>query len=166
MVNQEKETLTLTLQVNGFAYTRSVLSSITLLDFIREELRLTGTKRGCDLGDCGCCTTLVDGKPILSCLMLAADAEGHEVRTIEGIADGNRLHPVQEAMVEEGAIQCGFCTPAMVINAVHLLEENPRPSAIEIKECVSGTICRCTGYTKIEKAIQSAAKKTCKRAHP
>ena len=156
------EMQTLTLKVNGFSYTRSVSTSITLLDFLREELRLTGTKRGCDLGDCGCCTTLVDGKPILSCLMLAADAEGHEVKTIEGIAEGNKLHPVQEAMVEQGAIQCGFCTPAMVINAVHLLEENPNPSATEIKECISGTLCRCTGYTKIEKAIDVAAKRMAK----
>ena len=132
---------------------------MTLLEFLRDEARLTGTKRGCDLGDCGCCTVLLDGKPILSCLLLAVEAEGKKITTIEGIAKKNQLHPVQKAMVEHGAIQCGFCTPAMVLNAVSLVENNPSPSREEVKECLSGTICRCTGYTKIEKAILSLGKK-------
>lgn len=132
---------------------------MTLLEFLRGEAWLTGTKRGCDIGDCGCCTVLLDGKPVLSCLLLAVETEGKKITTIEGIAKGSELHPVQEAFVEHGAIQCGFCTPAMVLNAVSLLENHPSPSQKEIKECVSGTVCRCTGYTKIEKAITSLRKK-------
>lgn len=147
----------LTLSVNGQKYSRAVAGSVTLLEYLREEIDLTGTKRGCDSGDCGCCTVLLDGKPVLSCLTLAAEAEGRDVQTIEGVAKNGQLHPVQDAMVNEGAIQCGFCTPAMVMNAVHLLNENPKPSRSEIKECISGTICRCTGYTKIEKAIYEAS---------
>lgn len=146
--------------VNGAAHTRAVEPAMTLLDFLREELSLTGTKRGCDVGDCGCCTVLLDGAPVLACLMLAVEAEGASIRTIEGVANGNQLHPVQQAFVEHGAIQCGFCTPAMVLNAVHLLEHEPKPSCGQVKECVSGTICRCTGYTKIEKAVHAAAAKT------
>lgn len=132
---------------------------MTLLEFLREEAGLTGTKRGCDIGDCGCCTVLLDGKPVLSCLLLAVEVTGKSITTIEGVATGNTLHPVQEAFVEHGAIQCGFCTPAMVLNAVALTENNPSPNEEEIKECISGTICRCTGYTKIEKAITSLGKK-------
>lgn len=144
------------LAVNGLSYERVVPCSMTLLEFLREELVLTGTKKGCDLGECGCCSVLMDGVPILSCIMLAVEAQGRPIRTIEGIADGNQLHPVQEAMVKEGAIQCGYCTPGMVINGVHLLENNPSPTDEEIKACISATICRCTGYTKIEKAMKCA----------
>jgi len=108
---------------------------------------------------------MVGGKPMLSCLMLALDAEGHEVTTIEGIAKGNDLHPVQEAMVEKGAIQCGYCTPAMVINGVHLLDNNDSPTDDEVKECISATVCRCTGYNSIERAIHSAAEKMRKKQH-
>ena len=150
---------TLSLQINGQVFQRAIPPAMTLLEFLRDEARLTGTKRGCDLGDCGCCTVLLDGKPILSCLLLAVEAEGKKITTIEGIAKKNQLHPVQKAMVEHGAIQCGFCTPAMVLNAVSLVENNPSPSREEVKECLSGTICRCTGYTKIEKAILSLGKK-------
>lgn len=146
------------LDVNGTPHTKAIAPSTTLLEFLREELNLTGTKRGCDLGDCGCCTVLLDGKPVLSCILPALEAEGKKVTTIEGIANGNELHPVQQAMVEHGAIQCGFCTPAMVLNGVHLLANNPNPTRLEIKECISGTICRCTGYTKIEKALAAAGK--------
>jgi carbon-monoxide dehydrogenase small subunit len=146
-----------TLVVNGVPRTRAVAEAMTLLDFLREELALTGTKRGCDGGECGCCTVLLDGEPVLACLTLALEAEGHEVRTIEGIARGPELHPVQQAFVEHGALQCGFCTPAMVLNAVHLLETTAAPSSEAIKDCISGTICRCTGYTKIEAAIAAAA---------
>ncbi len=154
----------LALKVNGVKYIRSVDSGITLLDFLREEIDLTGTKKGCDLGECGCCTVHLDGKPVLSCLMLAVEAEGHEITTIEGIATGNQYHPVQTSLVEEGAIQCGFCTPAMVMNGVYLLSHNKKPSKADIKECISGTICRCTGYTKIEKAIEKAAQQMVSKA--
>lgn len=147
----------LKLKVNGFEVERAIEPATTLLEFLREEVALTGTKRGCDVGDCGCCTVLLEGKPILSCLLLAVEAAGKSVTTIEGVETNGQLHPVQEAMVNEGAIQCGFCTPAMVINGVHLLENNPKPSPEEVKTCVSGTICRCTGYTKIEKSILKAA---------
>jgi 4-hydroxybenzoyl-CoA reductase subunit alpha len=144
------------LEVNGQLYEKAVPCSTTLLEFLREELSLTGTKKGCDLGECGCCTVLIDGAPMLSCMTLAAEAQGKAVETIEGIADGNHLHPVQKAMVEEGAIQCGFCTPAMVINGVHLVESIAAPTDHDIKSCISATICRCTGYTKIEKAMRCA----------
>ena len=148
-----------TLTINDVSHSRAVPPTMTLLDFLREELGLTGTKNGCDSGECGCCSVMVGGKPMLSCIMLALDAEGHDITTIEGIADGNDLHPVQEAMVEKGAIQCGYCTPAMVINGVHLLDNNPHPTEIQIKESISATVCRCTGYNSIERAIHSAAKK-------
>ena len=145
------------LSLNGLQVLGKAESSTTLLEFIRNEAQLTGTKRGCDTGECGCCSVLIDGQSTLSCLMLAEDAVGRKIQTIEGISAGTEPHPVQVAMVEEGAIQCGFCTPAMVVNAVALLTENPKPTRDEIKECVSGTVCRCTGYTKIEKAISRAA---------
>lgn len=146
------------LTVNGVAHERAVAPAATLLEVLREELFLTGTKRGCDVGDCGCCTVLLDGAPVLSCLVLALEGDGAEIRTIEGVANGNQLHPVQQAFVDHGAIQCGFCTPSMVLNAVHLLEHNPSPDAAAVKTCVSGTICRCTGYTKIEQAVHAAAR--------
>jgi len=147
----------LVLKVNGRDRCRAVPAAITLLDFLREELDLTGTKRGCDLGECGCCTVLIDGQPMLSCLMLASEVEGRAITTIEGLADGPKLHPVQRAMVEEGAIQCGFCTPSMALNAAALLANNHDPDDAAIKTCISGTICRCTGYTKIEQAVRRAA---------
>lgn len=153
----------LTLSVNGVLWEGFIDSSWTLLDLLREQMNLTGTKRGCDMGDCGCCTTLVDGQPVLSCLIPALEVQGRQIKTIEGVACGPNLHPVQEAMVEAGAIQCGFCTPAMVMNGVHLLETTPTPTDQQIKEAISGTICRCTGYTKIEKAIKMAATKECSR---
>ncbi len=146
-----------TLNINGHEQTKSISPSMSLLEFLREELDLTGTKKGCDQGDCGCCTVLIDSKPQLSCLLLAADMQEQEIKTIEGLADGSTLHPVQKAFVEEGALQCGYCTPSMILNGVHLLENNKNPSSKEIKTCVSGTICRCTGYTKIEEAIKKAA---------
>jgi len=149
----------LKLTINGLDHTKAVSPSMTLLEFLREELHLTGTKNGCDSGDCGCCSVMIDDKPMLSCLMLAMEAEGREIITIEGIAKGNDLHPVQEALVEHGAIQCGYCTPAMVINGVHLLENNNNPSEAEVKECISATVCRCTGYNSIERAMHSAAQK-------
>ncbi len=147
-----------TIKVNGQDRSRAILSSMTLLEFLREELSMTGTKKGCDLGECGCCSVLINGKPMLSCLTLALEAAGQSVITIEGISEGKHLHPVQQAMVQEGAIQCGFCTPGMVINGVDLIENTPSPTDEDIKRSVSATICRCTGYTKIEKAFKVAAK--------
>jgi len=150
--------LLLELCVNGQRRVCAISASTTLLELLREELNLTGTKRGCDCGECGCCTVLVDGSPMLACLMLAADLQKAEVTTIEGIAGpGGRLSAVQRAFVEHGATQCGFCTPAMIVSATHLLQTKPLPTTDEIKECVSGTLCRCTGYTKIVEAVAAAA---------
>ncbi len=134
-----------------------VFDEETLVRTLRERLGLTGTKQGCDLGDCGSCTVLLDGEPVLSCLMLAADAEGHTVVTIEGLTEGEELHPVQRAFHEEGAIQCGFCTPGMVLAAKALLDTNPAPSEAEIRHALSGNLCRCTGYVKIVRAVERAA---------
>ncbi|MDH5559770.1 MAG: (2Fe-2S)-binding protein [Deltaproteobacteria bacterium] len=141
------------LEINGRPIIRAIFPATSLLEFIREELGLTGTKKGCDLGDCGLCTVLLDGKPVLSCLMLALDAEDHQITTIEGLTNGGELHPIQEAMLKHGAVQCGYCSPAMVLNGVHLLDTHKNPDQMAIKEAISGTLCRCTGYTKIEKAF-------------
>ncbi len=130
----------------------------TLLELIREDLELTGTKEGCGLGECGTCTVLLDGKPIKSCITLAVQANGREVTTIEGLekADGT-LHPLQQAFIDHGAIQCGFCTPGMVLSAKALLDENPKPTELEVRQAIAGNLCRCTGYQKIVEAILSAA---------
>jgi aerobic carbon-monoxide dehydrogenase small subunit len=129
------------------------------LDVLREDLSLTGTKEGCGQGECGGCSVIVDGVVKLSCLMTAAQLEGKDIVTIEGVAAGGELHPVQSAFVEYGAVQCGFCTPGMVISAVDLLERNPAPTREEIREALSGNLCRCTGYQKIVDAVEGAAKK-------
>jgi aerobic carbon-monoxide dehydrogenase small subunit len=129
-----------------------------LLDLLREDLRLTGTKRGCDLGTCGCCTVLLDGRPTLSCLTLARLVEGRTVDTIEGLSPPQGLSPVQRAFVEHGATQCGFCTPGFVVTATALLSAKPHPSRSEIERAIAGNLCRCTGYTKIVEAIEAAAK--------
>ncbi len=142
--------------VNGDSYEITVKASETLLDVLREKLKLTGTKKGCDLGDCGACTVLLEGKPVSSCLVLAIDVRDKEIITIEGLADGEKLHPIQEAFIEYGAIQCGFCTPGMILTVKAFLEENHHPTEDEIKEAISGNICRCTGYIKIIEAIQAA----------
>jgi carbon-monoxide dehydrogenase small subunit len=128
-----------------------------LLDLLREDLHLTGTKRGCDLGTCGCCTVLVDGRPTLSCLTLARLVEGRTVASIEGVSPPQGLSPVQRAFVERGATQCGFCTPGFVMTATALLARQPHPSRAEIERAISGNLCRCTGYTKIIEAIEAAA---------
>jgi len=150
--------VTIHLTVNGLAYQEEVEPRRTLLEFIREDLELTGTKEGCGLGECGTCTVLLDGKPIKSCITLAVQANGREVTTIEGIErpDGT-LHPLQQAFIDHGAIQCGFCTPGMVLSAKALLDENPKPSEMEIKQAIAGNLCRCTGYQKIVEAIRSVA---------
>ena len=145
------------LNVNGESYEVAVEPNRTLLKVLREELRLTGTKQGCDDGACGCCTVLMDGRPVLSCLVLAADAQGKEILSIEGMAQDNRLHPLQEAFIQHGAIQCGFCTPGMLLSAKALLEDNPEPTKEEVKRGMAGNLCRCTGYIKITEAILAAS---------
>ena len=129
----------------------------TLLEVLREDLGLTGTKHGCELGECGTCTVLVDGRSILSCLMLGLDAEGREVETIEGMAQGSQLHPLQDTFADLGAAQCGYCSPGFLLAAKELIEKSPRPSRDEIREALSGNLCRCTGYIKIYEAIELAA---------
>ena len=130
-----------------------------VVDLLREDLGLTGTKEACGAGECGACTILVDGETRLSCLMLAAQLEGRTITTIEGLAEGEDLHPVQEAFIDQGAVQCGFCSPGMVLSAVDLLRSNSTPSRQEIREGLSGNLCRCTGYQKIVDAVEMAAKK-------
>jgi carbon-monoxide dehydrogenase small subunit len=146
----------ITLKINGDAYNLTVDTRMTLLEAIREKIGLTGTKDGCGVGECGTCTVLMDGKPIYSCLMLAVEADGKEILTIEGLATPEGLHPIQKAFIEHGAVQCGFCTPGMILSAKALLDENPNPTKEEIKEAISGNLCRCTGYQKIIEAIEEA----------
>ncbi|MCB2189717.1 MAG: (2Fe-2S)-binding protein [Deltaproteobacteria bacterium] len=131
----------------------------TLTHMLRDDLGLTGTKHGCGVGDCGCCTVLLDGEPVNSCLVLAVQAAGRRVTTIEGLATGGALHPLQDSFVEKGAVQCGFCTPGMIVSASALLAENPSPSPAEIRQGLSGNLCRCTGYQKIVEAVSDAAAK-------
>ena len=144
--------------VNGEVYELLVRPEQTLLDVLRRELKLMGTKKGCDTGDCGACTVLVDGTAVNSCLVLAVEVNGRQVMTIEGLANGPELHPLQKSFVEYGAIQCGFCTPGMVLTAKALLEENPSPTEEEIKHALAGNLCRCTGYAKIIDAVIAAGK--------
>ena len=129
----------------------------TLLEVLREDLSLTGTKHGCELGECGTCTVLVDGRSILSCLMLGLDAEGREVTSIEGMAEGGQLHPLQDTFADLGAAQCGYCSPGFLLAAKELIDKSPRPSRDEIKEALAGNLCRCTGYIKIYEAVELAA---------
>lgn len=146
------------LYVNGDPYDVAVDPWRTLNEVLREDLNLTGTKLGCGSGDCGACTVLVDGRAVSSCLTLAVEVEGCEVVTVEGLAySGETLHPIQEAFISKGAIQCGYCTPGMEMAALHLLRKIPRPSEREIREGLSGNLCRCTGYNKIVEAIAAAA---------
>ncbi len=134
-------------------------STRTLLSILREDLGLKGTKEGCGKGECGACTVIMDGKPVVSCLVLACQLDGCEITTIEGLSKDDRLDPIQQAFIEEGAVQCGFCTPGMILSAKALLMKNQDPSEGEIKEAISGNLCRCTGYSKIIKAIGKAAKR-------
>jgi len=145
------------LKVNGELHDVVVEPRRTLLEVLREQLGLTGTKEGCDAGDCGACTVLLDGKPVPSCLVLAIDAQGKDILTIEGVANGPELHPIQKAFVDYGAMQCGFCSPGMIITAKALLERNPNPSESEVRKAISGNLCRCTGYVKIIDAIMAVA---------
>ena len=145
------------LNVNGDPHEVLVAPSNTLLEVLRDKLGLMGTKRGCDLGACGACTVLVDGEAFLSCVMLAVDACGKEIMTIEGLAQGGELHPLQRAFVEKGGLQCGFCTPGMILTAKAILDEEEHPTEAVIKKKMAGNLCRCTGYKKIVEAIQSVA---------
>ncbi len=147
------------LTVNGEGYDFSVEPKKTLLDFLREDLEFTGTKRGCDNGECGACTVLLNGRPVNACLVLAVEADGQEVVTIEGLADGPRLHPLQQAFIEHGAVQCGYCSPGMILTAKALLDENPRPTEMEVKKAIAGNLCRCGTYNKVVKAVLRAAEK-------
>jgi len=147
----------ITMYVNGREYEIAVAPNRTLTQVLREELGLLGTKEGCGIGDCGACTVILDGRPVNSCLVLAVQANGSRITTIEGVAEDQNLHPVQQAFVDHGAIQCGFCTPGMVLSAKSLLERNPHPTELEVREAISGNLCRCTGYQKIVEAVQDAA---------
>ena len=147
------------MKVNGRPVEVAVKPTWTLLRVLREELRLTGTKKGCEQGDCGACVVIMNGKTVNSCLVLALQAESKEIETIEGLGTEDNLHPLQKSFIEHGAVQCGFCTPGMLMSSKVLLQENPKPAQEEIKVAISGNLCRCTGYTKIIKAIESASLK-------
>lgn len=147
----------LTLHVNGETYELEVKPQRTLLEVLRDELELTGTNEGCATGDCGACTVLLDGVPVTSCLVFALDAHGRQVTTIEGLATAEELHPLQRAFVERGAIQCGYCTPGLIMSSYALLQENPRPTEADVRYYIAGNLCRCTGYTKVVEAVLAAA---------
>src|SRR6266852_4711209 len=154
MHESTKQKAHISFTLNGEAAEVAFAPHKTLLEVLREDLALTGTKHGCELGECGTCTVLVDGRAILSCLMLGLDAEGREVKTIEGMADGATLHPLQETFADLGAAQCGYCSPGFLLVAEELLKKNPKPTRAEIKEALSGNLCRCTGYRKIYEAVE------------
>ena len=147
----------LSLNVNGNSYEIAVNPWQTLLDVLRDELRLIGTKSGCGIGTCGVCTVIIDGKAILSCLTLALECEGRSITTIEGISCAESLHPIQKSFIENGAVQCGFCTPGIIMTSKALLDENPKPDDNEIKDALSGTFCRCTGHIKIMEAVRKVS---------
>jgi aerobic carbon-monoxide dehydrogenase small subunit len=149
-----------TCSVNGEEHTVLADSRDTLLELLRARLRLTGTKEGCSNGNCGTCTVLIDGAPVNACLVLALEAPGREITTIEGLSTGERLHPIQQALVEHGGTQCGFCTPGIVLSAKALLDSNPRPTEQDIRQAIAGNLCRCTGYGKIVEAIVALAAAT------
>ena len=150
-------THTITVTVNGSQEHLMVPSNMTLLQMLREKMALTGTKNGCEAGECGACTVLVDGEPVNSCMTLAVEVDGRAVTTVEGLAHGGQLSPLQEAFVEHNAVQCGFCTPGVLISAHALLERNPHPTEEEIRAALVGNLCRCTGYLRIIQAVQTAA---------
>ena len=145
--------------VNGKVHEREVEPRLLLVQFIREELQLTGTHIGCDTTYCGACTLLVNNEPVKSCTMLAVQADGCDVRTVEGLASNGKLHPLQEAFSEHHGLQCGFCTPGMLMSGVFLLENNPKPTAEEVRKCIQGNLCRCTGYKNLYESISAAAEK-------
>lgn len=147
----------ISLIVNGDPVDAIVKDNLTLLDFLRDQLFLTGTKKGCEEGECGACTVLLDDLPVNSCCTLAVECDGHEVVTIEGIAKDGKLHPLQQQFIDKWAMQCGYCTPGMIMSAKALLDRNPNPTELEIREAIEGNLCRCTGYAKIVEAIQATA---------
>jgi carbon-monoxide dehydrogenase small subunit len=147
-----------TIRVNGETRTASVPPETTLLTLLRQNFSLTGAKLGCDVGDCGACTVIVDGMAVNACLMLATQADGREVLTIEGLATTDRLHPIQKAFENHASLQCGFCGPGVILSAKALLDENPNPTAQEIRDALAGNLCRCTGYTKMVEAVRDAAR--------
>ena len=149
----------ITVKVNGNEYRENVPANMTLLQFLKGRLLLTGTKDGCGIGECGACTVIMDGKTVTSCLVLAVEADGAEIRTIEGEAGDGQLTGLQEAFIEYGGTQCGFCTPGMIMSAQDLLERNPNPSREEIAEAIAGNLCRCTGYEPIIEAVEAVARK-------
>ena len=149
----------ITVTVNGEEEYLEVPSHMTLLQMLREKLGITGPKNGCSAGECGACTVLLDGEPVNSCMVLAVEVDGHEVVTVEGLAKEGQLTPLQQAFIDYNAVQCGFCTPGMLISAEALLKRNPHPTEEEIKEALVGNLCRCTGYVRIIKAVQAAAEK-------
>ena len=159
-IDHQNGTIPMELTVNGREVSLEIPPQMTLLDLLRDRLNLKGVKRSCDLQVCGACTILVDGHAVSSCTYLAYEARGADVLTIEGLADGNTLHPMQQAFIDNGAFQCGFCTPGMILAAKSLLDETPRPSEEKVKEYMEGNICRCTGYRKILEAILDAAGKS------
>ena len=148
----------LRMKINGKAVEVAVKPTWTLLRVLREELRLTGTKKGCEQGDCGACTVIMDGKAVNACLILALQAESKEIETIEGLGTPDKLHPLQESFIKNGAVQCGYCTSGMLMSGKALLDKNPKPNTDEIKQTISGNLCRCTGYVKIIDAIGKASK--------
>jgi carbon-monoxide dehydrogenase small subunit len=145
------------LRINGVTYEVTIEPRRTLLEVLRDNLGLTGAKKACDTGDCGACTVLMDGKPVASCLVLAVEAQEKDIITIEGLAKDGQPHPIQQAFVDHGAIQCGFCTPGMILSAKALLDKNPKPTEDEVKDAIVGNLCRCTGYAKIIEAILAAS---------
>lgn len=149
----------ITLHVNGEFHELAVLPHHTLLEVLREDLGLTGTKHGCELGECGACTVLMDGLPVLACLTLPIEVQNSEITTIEGLEDNGKLHPLQETFAELGAAQCGYCTPGFLLAGAALLRDHPHPTLEQMKEALSGNLCRCTGYTKIYEAIDAAAER-------
>lgn len=157
MTDKKKKKVQISFIANGEEVEVAFAPHKTLLEVLREDMGLTGTKHGCELGECGTCTVLVDGRSVLSCLMLGLDIEGREVLTIEGMAPGAQLHPLQETFADLGAAQCGYCSPGFLLVAKELLEQNPDPSRDEIKEALAGNLCRCTGYVKIFEAVELAA---------
>jgi aerobic carbon-monoxide dehydrogenase small subunit len=153
----EKSRYAIDLVINGDPYSLVVKANALLLDVLREQLNFTGTKKGCELGDCGACTVLLDGKPVNSCLVLAVEADGQQVTTIEGLEKNGKLDPLQEAFINNAAIQCGFCTSGMILSAKALLSSNPHPTEQDVRKAISGNLCRCTGYVNIVKAVLSPA---------
>jgi xanthine dehydrogenase YagT iron-sulfur-binding subunit len=153
------EAQVVTLKVNGRTYRSELEPRVTLLSALRDHLDLTGTKLVCDRGACGACTVLLDGQPVLSCMRLAIEAQGHAITTVEGLAEGEQLHPVQQAFIEQDAMQCGFCTPGLVMASVALLQAHPNPSPQQIREGLSGNLCRCGTYPKVFEAVEAAARK-------